>query len=234
MNPSELLREVEHRDDQGQVVVHGLLVEVLVRDDERVDLLDADATEWQGAERRAQMSADDAHVVDATALLDGLLIEPVVAEVGEGLLDRRDPHALTDLVDFDEPPAQLFLGDLVVVVDGALAHVVLVEPADAPFAAHTDGLGHGLLSVARARPTLIFTIPTEREDRRDLARKTQVCRAKPRSRGLWPQTGLGMKKRGSGVCRIPASFQLVARARNSTFLSSKFKDFRKYGCRSKG
>src|SRR5579859_6137020 len=111
------------------------------------------------------MAAADALVVDAAALERGLVRDAVVAEIAEGLGDRRQAHPQADLFDLDLMAALLLLRDLEVVVDGALANAVLVEPADPPLATHANGFAHGLLLLPRASPLLIFTLPSGREDR---------------------------------------------------------------------
>jgi hypothetical protein len=173
----------QHRPEQGDVIAHRLLRELSVVDflvDVRVHVFNADVANPHRAEGLTEVPPDDALVVLLAALPRRALVEPVVAEVPEGLLGRRRiPDVAPDLLDLSLVAPPFGLGALVIVVDGALPPPPLVEPADAPFVAVLGGLGYdrvlapskvaGLLQCRRGWPQ-------------------QECSAR-RSKGAWPKSG---------------------------------------------
>lgn len=144
----------QHGAEQRDMIADCLVGEPFVvhlEIDVAVDLLDSKVAQFQGAKRGAEMLTDDALVVLLAPLALGAVLEPVVAEVTEGLLRWRCiPDAAPDLFGFDLALAELDLGALVVVEDGALALASVVEPADAPLAPCLVGLATAV-SLLRAR-----------------------------------------------------------------------------------
>ncbi len=143
-DPAEVERDVEHRDEQGQVVMDRLRVELLLLRHEAVDVLHAEVADRERAERRAKVPPDDALVVLAAALHLRPVRDPVVAQVGERLLRRRRRAQLAvHLLDELLVLAQLEGRVALVVVELAPALPVLVVPPDAPLVAEPRGLRHG-------------------------------------------------------------------------------------------
>jgi hypothetical protein len=135
------------------------------------------------------MFADDALIVLFAARPDRSLFGPVVEEIAQGLLRGLGVmHAPPDLLDLDLAPAQLGLGALVVVEDGALPLGSFVEPADAPFVAVLGGLGHDRVLAPSKVAGLL-------QCRRG---SLQECRSR-RLKGVWPKSGPETKNAESAL-----------------------------------
>jgi hypothetical protein len=173
------------------VVVDRLVAEPLVVDlevDVVVTILGSDIAHLHRAEGGPQMLADDAQVVLLAALSRRALLDPVVAQVIDGLVGRpRAADATFDLRDLDLLATQLRLRAPVVVEDSALPPVVLVEPPDAPLVAVLDGLGR-CLALSPSKVSLSPAVPARSPAGR---RRSEVA---------WPKSGPRMKNAG-WACR---------------------------------
>ena len=108
-----------------------------------VDIGDVELTERQGAERRSKVALDDASVVSRASLPGGPGLEPVVAEVGDGLsAGHRRAFSAPDLERFELMASKRQFGVLAPFVDLALASTRGIELTNAPLVAMLGGPGH--------------------------------------------------------------------------------------------